>query len=172
MNLGTSPCASDEPQDLSRSTRRPNSHSELRRHLCDCVKSFTSQISDGSRHLCTPDDELRDSLTGGSLPNSISDSPHSAPAERQLGTRRRRRAPSQNPLAGRRPFPQTLANSQHCSSPRPLNSPTSLRPHILYPNTPPTTPLPPQAPVPTPSSRPVKSNSCLYLLQSQPSVPI
>ena len=44
----------------------------------------------------TPDDELRDSLTGSRLPNSIADSPRpNAPAGRHLVARRRRTTPSQ-----------------------------------------------------------------------------
>ena len=93
MEFVTNPCAGDEPQDLSRSTRRPNSRSELR------------------RNLRTPDDELRGSLTGGPRPNQTPSSPRpNEPAGRQLLTRRRRSTSPLNHLPAEGPlFQPSLA---------------------------------------------------------------
>ena len=52
----------------------------------------------------TPDDELRDSLTGGSLPNSTPGSPQpNAPEGRHLVARRRRTTPPKNHLPAEGP---------------------------------------------------------------------
>ena len=75
----------------------------------------------------TPDDELRDSLTGESCPNSIagSTSPH-APAERHLVSRRRRTTPSkiQKPAEGPSLRPSLALNID----PAPVHALTHITP--------------------------------------------
>ena len=141
----------------------------------------------------TPDDELRDSLTGGSRPNSIADSPWpNAPAGRQLVARAQLTTPSQiqkpadgplfqpslalnidpapvHPLTRSiLPQPPARAPIQSCSSYRPLQltsiTPSSHRhPHDS------TTPAPDPAPD-SPCTSSSQTNT-LHFLQSGSPLP-
>ena len=141
----------------------------------------------------TPDDELRDSLTGGSRPNSIADSPWpNAPAGRQLVARAQLTTPSQiqKPADGplfqpslalnidpvpvhplprfALPKPPARAPIQSCSSYRPLQltsiTPSSSRhPHDS------TTPAPDPAPD-SPCTSSSQTNT-LHFLQSGSPLP-
>ena len=132
----------------------------------------------------TPDDDLRDSLTGGARPNSIADSQWpNAPAGRHLVARRRRSIPSQiqKPAEGPSLRPSLALNidpapvhpppaplrrqlpAGHQSNPvpatAPSNSPASPHPHLLTHTTHPSHLHLIQS-IPLPAPHPVKPTLC------------
>ena len=78
-------------------------------------------------HLRTPEDDLQPSLTGDrGQTQSRTHRGQTNPQISSLSRGRRRTTPPQKPISGRRPSLPTLASSQHCYSPSPLNAPTPL----------------------------------------------
>ena len=63
------------------------------------------------------------------------------PQDANLSRGRRRTTPPKKPISGRRPSLPTLASSQHCYSPSPLNAPTPLGHHLCINHSPSLLPL-------------------------------
>ena len=118
----------------------------------------------------TPDDDLRDSLTGGSQPNSTPGSPRpNAPAGRHLVARRRRSTPPKNHLPAEGPSlrpslaldidPAPVHALTHITPPP--ASRTGPNPILFQLQPPPTHPHHPHDSTTTPAPHPVKPTLCI-----------